>query len=108
MRKVGGTGEKWQEALLGVRVKLANLAILISFSPSLSPQGCDLSFPGNKLVSGYHCKITVDEKSGQALLQDTRSALSLSCSAVLRVKTNVSSVCFLRGLDSSLEMSWVG
>ncbi|KAM3825877.1 E3 ubiquitin-protein ligase CHFR [Vipera latastei] len=34
-------------------------------------KGCDLSFPGNKLVSGYHCKITVDEKSGQALLQDT-------------------------------------
>ncbi|XP_034291724.1 E3 ubiquitin-protein ligase CHFR isoform X3 [Pantherophis guttatus] len=34
-------------------------------------KGCDLSFPGNKLVSGYHCKITVDEKSGQVLLQDT-------------------------------------
>ncbi|XP_054551420.1 E3 ubiquitin-protein ligase CHFR isoform X2 [Talpa occidentalis] len=33
--------------------------------------GCDLSFPGNKLVSGDHCKITVDEKSGQVLLEDT-------------------------------------
>lgn len=34
-------------------------------------KGCDLSFPGNKLVSGDHCKITVDEESGQALLEDT-------------------------------------
>ncbi|ETE61959.1 E3 ubiquitin-protein ligase CHFR, partial [Ophiophagus hannah] len=45
-------------------------------------KGCDLSFPGNKLVSGYHCKIIADEKSGQVLLQDTR-------------------------LDFSLEMSWL-
>ncbi|KAL7986856.1 hypothetical protein Chor_013139 [Crotalus horridus] len=71
--KVGGPGEKRQEALPDVQVKLADLAMLISFSPPfpLSLQGCDLSFPGNKLVSGYHCKITVDEKSGQVLLQDT-------------------------------------
>uniref|UniRef100_A0A452FIC7 E3 ubiquitin-protein ligase CHFR n=1 Tax=Capra hircus TaxID=9925 RepID=A0A452FIC7_CAPHI len=34
-------------------------------------RGCDLSFPGNKLVSGDHCKITVDEKSGQVSLEDT-------------------------------------
>uniref|UniRef100_A0A8C0GTZ7 E3 ubiquitin-protein ligase CHFR n=1 Tax=Chelonoidis abingdonii TaxID=106734 RepID=A0A8C0GTZ7_CHEAB len=34
-------------------------------------KGCDLSFPGNKLVSGDHCKITVDEESGQASLEDT-------------------------------------
>uniref|UniRef100_A0A8C6XYI5 E3 ubiquitin-protein ligase CHFR n=1 Tax=Naja naja TaxID=35670 RepID=A0A8C6XYI5_NAJNA len=34
-------------------------------------KGCDLSFPGNKLVSGYHCKIIMDEKSGQVFLQDT-------------------------------------
>ncbi|XP_060048662.1 E3 ubiquitin-protein ligase CHFR isoform X3 [Erinaceus europaeus] len=34
-------------------------------------RGCDLSFPGNKLVSGDHCKITVDEKSGQVVLEDT-------------------------------------
>ncbi|EHH21346.1 hypothetical protein EGK_04384, partial [Macaca mulatta] len=33
--------------------------------------GCDLSFPGNKLVSGDHCKIVVDEKSGQVTLEDT-------------------------------------
>ncbi|XP_016058639.1 PREDICTED: E3 ubiquitin-protein ligase CHFR-like isoform X2 [Miniopterus natalensis] len=33
--------------------------------------GCDLSFPGNKLVSGDHCKIIVDEKSGQVSLEDT-------------------------------------
>ncbi|KGL81717.1 E3 ubiquitin-protein ligase CHFR, partial [Tinamus guttatus] len=33
--------------------------------------GCDLSFPGNKLVSGDHCKITVDEESGQVSLEDT-------------------------------------
>uniref|UniRef100_A0A8D2CTY9 E3 ubiquitin-protein ligase CHFR n=1 Tax=Sciurus vulgaris TaxID=55149 RepID=A0A8D2CTY9_SCIVU len=34
-------------------------------------RGCDLSFPSNKLVSGDHCKILVDEKSGQATLEDT-------------------------------------
>ncbi|NXH12180.1 CHFR ligase, partial [Bucco capensis] len=34
-------------------------------------KGCDLSFPGNKLVSGDHCKITVDEESGQVSLEDT-------------------------------------
>ncbi|KAG8597365.1 hypothetical protein GDO81_002264 [Engystomops pustulosus] len=33
--------------------------------------GCDLSFPGNKLVSGEHCKITIDEASGVASLEDT-------------------------------------
>ncbi|XP_056677934.1 E3 ubiquitin-protein ligase CHFR isoform X3 [Monodelphis domestica] len=34
-------------------------------------KGCDLSFPGNKLVSGDHCKIVVDEESGQVFLEDT-------------------------------------
>ncbi|XP_020138692.2 E3 ubiquitin-protein ligase CHFR isoform X2 [Microcebus murinus] len=34
-------------------------------------RGCDLSFPSNKLVSGDHCKIVVDEKSGQVMLEDT-------------------------------------
>ncbi|XP_008564403.1 PREDICTED: E3 ubiquitin-protein ligase CHFR isoform X5 [Galeopterus variegatus] len=34
-------------------------------------RGCDLSFPSNKLVSGDHCKIVVDEKSGQVVLEDT-------------------------------------
>uniref|UniRef100_A0A8D0RH40 E3 ubiquitin-protein ligase CHFR n=1 Tax=Sus scrofa TaxID=9823 RepID=A0A8D0RH40_PIG len=38
---------------------------------SQSFPGCDLSFPGNKLVSGDHCKIVVDEKSGQVSLEDT-------------------------------------
>ncbi|XP_063470874.1 E3 ubiquitin-protein ligase CHFR isoform X8 [Symphalangus syndactylus] len=34
-------------------------------------RGCDLSFPSNKLVSGDHCRIIVDEKSGQVTLEDT-------------------------------------
>ncbi|XP_077015615.1 E3 ubiquitin-protein ligase CHFR [Tamandua tetradactyla] len=34
-------------------------------------RGCDLSFPGNTLVSGDHCKIMMDEKSGQVSLEDT-------------------------------------
>ncbi|XP_008248245.2 E3 ubiquitin-protein ligase CHFR isoform X3 [Oryctolagus cuniculus] len=34
-------------------------------------RGCDLSFPSNKLVSGDHCKLVVDEKSGQVTLEDT-------------------------------------
>uniref|UniRef100_A0A4W3IND1 E3 ubiquitin-protein ligase CHFR n=1 Tax=Callorhinchus milii TaxID=7868 RepID=A0A4W3IND1_CALMI len=32
--------------------------------------GCDLSFPGNKLVSGDHCKI-IRENPGQVWLEDT-------------------------------------
>nr|XP_021483859.1 E3 ubiquitin-protein ligase CHFR-like isoform X2 [Meriones unguiculatus] len=34
-------------------------------------RGCDLSFPSNKLVSGDHCKLIVDEKSGHVILEDT-------------------------------------
>ncbi|MEJ1281887.1 checkpoint with forkhead and ring finger domains [Cricetulus griseus] len=34
-------------------------------------RGCDLSFPSNKLVSGDHCKLIVDKKSGQVTLEDT-------------------------------------
>ncbi|KAF3850588.1 hypothetical protein F7725_012360, partial [Dissostichus mawsoni] len=33
-------------------------------------KGCYLSFPANKLVSGEHCKIVQDERSGQAWLED--------------------------------------
>ncbi|XP_054519831.1 E3 ubiquitin-protein ligase CHFR isoform X19 [Pan troglodytes] len=40
-------------------------------------RGCDLSFPSNKLVSGDHCRIVVDEKSGQVTLEDTRRSLAL-------------------------------
>uniref|UniRef100_A0A6I8QIT6 E3 ubiquitin-protein ligase CHFR n=1 Tax=Xenopus tropicalis TaxID=8364 RepID=A0A6I8QIT6_XENTR len=42
--------------------------------PSMAHTGrqtCDLSFPGNKLVSGEHCKITVNEESGSVSLEDT-------------------------------------
>ncbi|KAG8455965.1 hypothetical protein GDO86_001960 [Hymenochirus boettgeri] len=34
-------------------------------------KACDLSFPGNKLISGEHCKITVNEESGHVSLEDT-------------------------------------
>ncbi|XP_075688818.1 E3 ubiquitin-protein ligase CHFR [Rhinoderma darwinii] len=34
-------------------------------------KGCDLSFPGNKLVSGEHCKISVDEATRIVSLEDT-------------------------------------
>uniref|UniRef100_UPI0037E8D7FB E3 ubiquitin-protein ligase CHFR n=1 Tax=Semicossyphus pulcher TaxID=241346 RepID=UPI0037E8D7FB len=33
-------------------------------------KGCYLSFPANKLVSGEHCKIVQDERSGLAWLED--------------------------------------
>uniref|UniRef100_A0A674BSD2 E3 ubiquitin-protein ligase CHFR n=1 Tax=Salmo trutta TaxID=8032 RepID=A0A674BSD2_SALTR len=35
------------------------------------PPGCDLSFPASKLVSGDHCKIVQDERSGLVWLEDT-------------------------------------
>ncbi|OCT98331.1 E3 ubiquitin-protein ligase CHFR-like [Xenopus laevis] len=34
-------------------------------------KACDLSLSGNKLVSGEHCKITVNEESGHVSLEDT-------------------------------------
>uniref|UniRef100_H3BEL0 E3 ubiquitin-protein ligase CHFR n=1 Tax=Latimeria chalumnae TaxID=7897 RepID=H3BEL0_LATCH len=34
-------------------------------------KGHDLSFPGNKLVSGDHCKIVVDQNLGQVFLEDS-------------------------------------
>ncbi|XP_014026355.1 E3 ubiquitin-protein ligase CHFR isoform X3 [Salmo salar] len=34
-------------------------------------KGCDLSFPASKLVSGDHCKIVQDERSGLVWLEDT-------------------------------------
>uniref|UniRef100_A0A8K9WRB7 E3 ubiquitin-protein ligase CHFR n=1 Tax=Oncorhynchus mykiss TaxID=8022 RepID=A0A8K9WRB7_ONCMY len=33
-------------------------------------KGCDLSFPASKLVSGDHCKIVQDERSGLVWLED--------------------------------------
>lgn len=36
-------------------------------------RGCDLSFPGNRLVSGDHCNIIVDETSAPVLLEDINS-----------------------------------
>ncbi|EPY88290.1 e3 ubiquitin-protein ligase CHFR isoform 1 [Camelus ferus] len=71
------TQDEWQERLL----PSDTLSVLVSTSRCVpsggadgdSPtcRGCDLSFPGNKLVSGDHCKIIVDEKSGQVSLEDT-------------------------------------
>uniref|UniRef100_A0A8C9KQN0 E3 ubiquitin-protein ligase CHFR n=1 Tax=Panthera tigris altaica TaxID=74533 RepID=A0A8C9KQN0_PANTA len=57
-------------ALIKQRALLCTVPTVTS-NVSLSVLGCDLSFPGNKLVSGDHCKIIVDEKSGQVSLEDT-------------------------------------
>ena len=59
-------------ALIKQRAVLCTVPIVISNVYPFSVTGCDLSFPGNKLVSGDHCKIIVDEKSGQVSLEDTR------------------------------------
>lgn len=37
--------------------------------------GCYLSFPGNKLISGEHCKIRKDEISGLVWLEDIRCCM---------------------------------
>nr|XP_025843979.1 E3 ubiquitin-protein ligase CHFR isoform X1 [Vulpes vulpes] len=58
-------------ALIKQRAVLCTVPIVISNVYPFSVTGCDLSFPGNKLVSGDHCKIIVDEKSGQVSLEDT-------------------------------------
>nr|XP_060644208.1 E3 ubiquitin-protein ligase CHFR-like [Anolis sagrei ordinatus] len=43
------------------------------YDSTILKHGCDLYLPGNKLVSGDHCKIIVDEESGQVSLEDTSS-----------------------------------
>uniref|UniRef100_A0A671FDK1 E3 ubiquitin-protein ligase CHFR n=1 Tax=Rhinolophus ferrumequinum TaxID=59479 RepID=A0A671FDK1_RHIFE len=58
-------------------------------------RGCDLSFPGNKLVSGDHCKITVDEKSGQVSLEDT----STNGTVINKLKVVKKQTCLLQTGD---------
>uniref|UniRef100_A0A452R130 E3 ubiquitin-protein ligase CHFR n=1 Tax=Ursus americanus TaxID=9643 RepID=A0A452R130_URSAM len=54
--------------------KQGKFPVVISNVYPFTVLGCDLSFPGNKLVSGDHCKIIVDEKSGQVSLEDTSTS----------------------------------
>ncbi|XP_078193969.1 E3 ubiquitin-protein ligase CHFR isoform X15 [Callithrix jacchus] len=58
-------------------------------------RGCDLSFPSNKLVSGDHCKIVVDEKSGQVTLEDT----STNGTVINKLKVVKKQTCPLRTGD---------
>ncbi|XP_032705127.1 E3 ubiquitin-protein ligase CHFR isoform X2 [Lontra canadensis] len=58
-------------------------------------RGCDLSFPGNKLVSGDHCKIIVDEKSGQVSLEDT----STNGTVINKLKVVKKQTCLLQTGD---------
>ncbi|XP_070618806.1 E3 ubiquitin-protein ligase CHFR isoform X3 [Erythrolamprus reginae] len=67
-----GKPQPWGKLIrLGVEQTEPHLMLLKNEWTIGRKRCCDLSFPGNKLVSGYHCKITVDEKSGQVWLQDT-------------------------------------
>ncbi|XP_014965267.2 E3 ubiquitin-protein ligase CHFR isoform X4 [Macaca mulatta] len=59
-------------------------------------RGCDLSFPGNKLVSGDHCKIVVDEKSGQVTLEDT----STNGTVINKLKVVKKQTCPLQSGDA--------
>ncbi|XP_023370739.1 E3 ubiquitin-protein ligase CHFR isoform X3 [Otolemur garnettii] len=58
-------------------------------------RGCDLSFPSNKLVSGDHCKIVVDEKSGQVMLEDT----STNGTVINKLKIVKKQTCLLQTGD---------
>nr|DBA23116.1 TPA: hypothetical protein GDO54_014065 [Pyxicephalus adspersus] len=71
-----GLGEKkpWGKLspLLGAETEAASELFLCKKEWTIGrKKGCDLSFPGNKLISGEHCKITVDEQSGLVSLEDT-------------------------------------
>ncbi|XP_063820764.1 E3 ubiquitin-protein ligase CHFR [Pseudophryne corroboree] len=71
-----GLGEKkpWGKLsrLLGAETEASSELFLCKKQWTIGrKKGCDLSFPGNKLVSGEHCKITVDEESGLVSLEDT-------------------------------------
>uniref|UniRef100_A0A3B4BCP7 FHA domain-containing protein n=1 Tax=Periophthalmus magnuspinnatus TaxID=409849 RepID=A0A3B4BCP7_9GOBI len=53
-------------------------------------RGCDLSFPTNKLVSGEHCKIALDESSGLVWLEDTSTnGTVINMSKLVRKQTHV-------------------
>ncbi|KAM4707701.1 E3 ubiquitin-protein ligase CHFR isoform 1-T5 [Discoglossus pictus] len=71
-----GSGEKqpWGKLsrLLGADTEAESELFLFKREWTIGrKKACDLSFPGNKLVSGEHCKITVDEESGHVSLEDT-------------------------------------
>ncbi|KAG9487553.1 hypothetical protein GDO78_007413 [Eleutherodactylus coqui] len=71
-----GLGEKkpWGKLsrLLGAEAEASSELLLCKKEWTIGrKKGCDLSFPGNKLVSGEHCKIRVDESSGVVFLEDT-------------------------------------
>ncbi|KAE8634829.1 hypothetical protein XENTR_v10002450 [Xenopus tropicalis] len=71
-----GLGEKkpWGKLsrLLGAETESSSELFLYKKEWTIGrKKACDLSFPGNKLVSGEHCKITVNEESGSVSLEDT-------------------------------------
>ncbi|XP_069562713.1 E3 ubiquitin-protein ligase CHFR [Brachyistius frenatus] len=54
-----------------VRVDSSETVLLFSRECTVGrKKGCYLSFPANKLVSGEHCKIVKDERSGLVWLED--------------------------------------
>uniref|UniRef100_A0A3Q3X2J4 FHA domain-containing protein n=1 Tax=Mola mola TaxID=94237 RepID=A0A3Q3X2J4_MOLML len=61
-------GQPW-----GKLVKLDSSETVLLFNKECTvgrKNGCYLSFPANKLVSGEHCKIVQDESSGLVWLED--------------------------------------
>ncbi|XP_046871714.1 E3 ubiquitin-protein ligase CHFR isoform X2 [Hypomesus transpacificus] len=65
-----GRGRPWGK-LIRVDSSCESEVLLVNRECTVGRRkGCDLSFPANKLVSGDHCKIVQDEKSGLAWLED--------------------------------------
>lgn len=54
--------------IIPIKIKYAHHHMVLRSNFWLSD--CDISFPGNKLVSGHHC--TVEKDEGQVWLRDSR------------------------------------
>ncbi|XP_055017869.1 E3 ubiquitin-protein ligase CHFR isoform X2 [Boleophthalmus pectinirostris] len=82
------TGRPWGKL---IKVDTSDEVLLINRENTVGrKRGCDLSFPSNKLVSGEHCKIALDESSGLVWLEDTSTnGTVINMSKLVRKQTHV-------------------
>ncbi|XP_033828918.1 E3 ubiquitin-protein ligase CHFR [Periophthalmus magnuspinnatus] len=82
------TGRPWGKL---IKVDTSDEVLLMNRENTVGrKRGCDLSFPTNKLVSGEHCKIALDESSGLVWLEDTSTnGTVINMSKLVRKQTHV-------------------
>ncbi|XP_072289229.1 E3 ubiquitin-protein ligase CHFR isoform X2 [Eucyclogobius newberryi] len=82
------TGRPWGKL---IKVDTNDEVLLLNRENTVGrKRGCDLSFPLNKLVSGEHCKIALDESSGLVWLEDTSTnGTVINMSKLVRKQSHV-------------------